>query len=175
VLCRRGGVDVYLHSGFCRSTRRNNPDGIVIFIIMSHWCFTFMSCPLCDMQVSSGRSSTQIILRFSWFFSRQANSGILPQIRPPTLSMYYSIILSVSRYSAVGIATSDPGGVKNFHFSMSYRLVLGSTQTPIQWVPGALSSGVKRPGREFDHSPPASSEVKRMWIYTSTPPYNFVV
>jgi hypothetical protein len=31
---------------------------------------------------------------------------------------------------------------------------LGPTQPPIQWVPGALSLGVKRPGREADHSPP---------------------
>jgi hypothetical protein len=31
-----------------------------------------------------------------------------------------------------------------------------------------LSSGVKRPGRETDHSPPASAEVKQMRIYTST-------
>jgi hypothetical protein len=38
------------------------------------------------------------------------------------------------------------------------------------WVPGALSSGVKRLGCEADHSPPASAEVKKMWIYTSTPP-----
>jgi hypothetical protein len=30
----------------------------------------------------------------------------------------------------------------------------------IQWVPGALSLGVKRPGREADHSPPSSAEVK---------------
>jgi hypothetical protein len=29
--------------------------------------------------------------------------------------------------------------------------------------------GVKRPGREADHSPPTSAEVKKMWIYTSTP------
>jgi hypothetical protein len=35
----------------------------------------------------------------------------------------------------------------------------------------ALSPGVSRPGREADHSPPASTEVKKMWIYTSTPPY----
>jgi hypothetical protein len=34
--------------------------------------------------------------------------------------------------------------------------------------------GVKRPGREADHSPPASAEVKKMWIYTSTPPYVFM-
>jgi hypothetical protein len=32
---------------------------------------------------------------------------------------------------------------------------------------------VKRPGRETDHSPP-SAEVKKMWIYISTPPYIFM-
>jgi hypothetical protein len=45
---------------------------------------------------------------------------------------------------------------------------------PIQWVPGALSMGVKQPVREADHSPPTSAEVKKMWIYTSTPPYAFM-
>jgi hypothetical protein len=34
----------------------------------------------------------------------------------------------------------------------------------------AISLGVKRPGRETDHSPPTSIEVKNTWIYTSTPP-----
>jgi hypothetical protein len=29
---------------------------------------------------------------------------------------------------------------------------------------------LQRPGREADHSPPASVEVKKMWIYTPTPP-----
>jgi hypothetical protein len=33
---------------------------------------------------------------------------------------------------------------------------------------------VKRPGREADHSPPASAEIKKTWIYTSTPPYVFM-
>jgi hypothetical protein len=60
--------------------------------------------------------------------------------------------------------SSSPGKVKNFHFSMSSRPALGSTQPPIQWVPGALSPGVKRPGREADHLPPASTEVKKTWI-----------
>jgi hypothetical protein len=35
---------------------------------------------------------------------------------------------------------------------------------------GALSLGVKRPGREADHSPPSSAEAKNAWTYTSTPP-----
>jgi hypothetical protein len=37
---------------------------------------------------------------------------------------------------------------------------VGPTHPPIQWVPGALSLGVKLPGREADHSPPSSAEVK---------------
>jgi hypothetical protein len=40
------------------------------------------------------------------------------------------------------------------------RPAVGSTQTPMQRVPGALSLEVKRPGREADHSPPSSAEVK---------------
>jgi hypothetical protein len=46
---------------------------------------------------------------------------------------------------------------------------MGSTESPIQWVTGACSLGVKRPGREADYSPPASAEVKKIWIYISTP------
>jgi hypothetical protein len=40
------------------------------------------------------------------------------------------------------------------------RKVLGTTQPPIQWVLGALSLRVKRPGREADNSLPSSAEVK---------------
>jgi len=39
-----------------------------------------------------------------------------------------------------------------------------------QWVPGALSLGVKRQGREADHSPPSSAEFDNASKYTSTPP-----
>jgi hypothetical protein len=65
--------------------------------------------------------------------------------------------------------SSSPGTVKNFLLSRSSRTALRPTQPPFQWVPGALSTGVKRSGREFYHSPPTSAEVKNMWIYTSTP------
>jgi amino acid transporter len=46
-----------------------------------------------------------------------------------------------------------------FLFTAS-RMDLGPTQPPIKWVPWGLSLGVKRPGREADHSPPSSAEVK---------------
>jgi hypothetical protein len=51
-------------------------------------------------------------------------------------------------------------GLGIFLFSIASRLALGSTQPPIQWVPGALSLGVRRLGREANHSPPSRAEVK---------------
>jgi hypothetical protein len=56
-------------------------------------------------------------------------------------------------------------------FTTASRPALGPTQLPIQWVPGVLSLGVKRPRREADHSLPSSAEVKNAWSYTSTPQY----
>jgi hypothetical protein len=53
-------------------------------------------------------------------------------------------------------------------------MALESTQPPIQWVPGVLSLGLKRPGHEADHSPPSSAEVKNAWRYTSAPQYVFM-
>jgi hypothetical protein len=67
--------------------------------------------------------------------------------------------------------SSSPGRVKNFLFFTASRLAMGPTQPPIQWVPETLSPGVNRHGREADHSPPTSSEVKKIWICTYTPPY----
>jgi hypothetical protein len=81
-----------------------------------------------------------------------------------------------SQNSVVGIATSyglDDRGV-GVRVPVGSRPALGPTKSPIQWIPGALSPWVKRPGCEADHSPPASVEVKKIWIYTSTPPYAFM-
>jgi len=45
------------------------------------------------------------------------------------------------------------------------RNLINENQPPIQWV-----RGVKRPGREADHSPPSTAKLKNVWRYTSTPP-----
>jgi hypothetical protein len=60
-------------------------------------------------------------------------------------------------------------GLGIFLFTTASRTALRSTQPPIQWVLGALSLEIKWPGREADHSPPSSAEVKNAWSYTSTP------
>jgi hypothetical protein len=51
-------------------------------------------------------------------------------------------------------------GARNFLFTTASRTDLGPTQPPIQWVLGAPSLGVKRPGREADHSYPSSADVR---------------
>jgi hypothetical protein len=60
-------------------------------------------------------------------------------------------------------------------FTTAFRTALGPTQPPIQWVPGTLSLGIQRPGREADHSPPYSAEVKEcveLYLHSpNTPPW----
>jgi hypothetical protein len=60
-----------------------------------------------------------------------------------------------------------------FFFTTASRTALGPTQLPIQWVPGALSLGIKRSGREADHSSPSSAEVKEwveLYLYSPNKP-----
>jgi hypothetical protein len=44
-------------------------------------------------------------------------------------------------------------------FAIAARPAVVLTQPPVQWLPWALPTGVKRQGREGDHSPPTSAEV----------------
>jgi hypothetical protein len=60
-------------------------------------------------------------------------------------------------------------------FAIASRPALGPTQPPIQWVPGALLPGAKRPWREADHS---LHLVPRSRMYGAIPPlplYAFMV
>jgi hypothetical protein len=65
-------------------------------------------------------------------------------------------------------------GLGIFLFTTVSRMALRPTQPPVQWVPGALSLGVKQLRREGDHSPLSSAEVKNAWSYTSAPQYVFM-
>jgi hypothetical protein len=61
-------------------------------------------------------------------------------------------------------------GLGIFLFTTMSRTALGPTQPPIQWVPGALSLGVKQQRHEFDHSPPSSAKVKEcVELYLHSP------
>jgi len=49
----------------------------------------------------------------------------------------------------------------------------GPKQRPIQRVPGVVSSRVRWPRHEADHSPPSNAEVKDVWSYNSDGYTNF--
>jgi hypothetical protein len=53
-------------------------------------------------------------------------------------------------------------------FFLFARPDLGPTRPPIQWVPGTVTVGAKRPRCEASHPPPYSAEVKNAWSYTFT-------
>jgi len=86
-----------------------------------------------------------------------------------TLGLVYELFVSrVAQYSVwlragrPGDRGSIPGkGQRIFPLISVSRPALGPTQPPVQWVPGVLSQGTKaRPGRDADHSPPSSAEVR---------------
>ena len=54
-------------------------------------------------------------------------------------------------------------------FSEKSKPALETSQTTVQWTTGTLYFGVKRPGREVDHSPSTTVEVKNERNYNSSP------
>jgi hypothetical protein len=75
-------------------------------------------------------------------------------------NLYLVTALLTATGWTIGILGFDSRrGLGIFLFTTAFRTALGPTY-PIHWVPDAFSLGVKRPGREADHSPPSSAEVK---------------
>jgi hypothetical protein len=66
-----------------------------------------------------------------------------------------------------GVGVRVPVGLRIF--SKSSRSTLGSTQHPIQWVPGALSPGVKRQGREADQTSSKCQGQENVDLYIHSP------
>jgi len=61
-----------------------------------------------------------------------------------------------------------PAETRDIFFFTSSTPIMGSTQPPAQWAQDFSLSG-KQWGREFDHSPPYSADVKNEYRYTSAP------
>jgi hypothetical protein len=126
-------------------------------------------------------SSTENTTKSRDLIEQQSKDTLRAQKDCKCMSILQSVLLMRKWFRIVGIAigyglddgdrSSSSGRVKNFLFSMSSTPALGFTQPPIQWGTGVSFPGVKRPGREADHSLPSSAQVKKLWTYTSTPPY----
>jgi hypothetical protein len=106
-------------------------------------------------------------LPLAWHTHRPWREHVLVKFQNSVMFFRFGLILqtsSKSRDSSVGIVT---------------RLQTGWPCPERLWGPPNLLPngyqrffpwGVKRPGREVDHSPPSSAEVKNACKYTSTPP-----
>jgi hypothetical protein len=103
---------------------------------------------------------------------------------PHSINCLYLYPLHERRDSVVGIATTyglDDREV-GIRIPVGSRIFSSPRRPGRLWSPSSLLSNeyrglfprvLKWPGREAAHSPPASTQVKKMWIYTSTPPYVF--
>jgi hypothetical protein len=98
---------------------------------------------------------------------------------------FYTYIDEKSRDSSVGIAlgyglknrssrVQFPVGAGNFTLHQRVQKSSGAHPASYSMGTGVPSLGAKRPGREADHSPPSSAEVKNAWKYTSIPQYVFM-
>ena len=63
-----------------------------------------------------------------------------------------------------------PVGARDMSLLQNAYPALRPTQPHIEWVPGILSRGMKRPERDVDQSHPFRAEIKSKWGYTSIPP-----
>jgi hypothetical protein len=62
-------------------------------------------------------------------------------------------------------------GRDNAFFSTAWR----PTLRRIQWLPKAMSPGIKWLGREAEHLPQSSAKAKNAWMYAYIPPFVFMV
>jgi hypothetical protein len=76
--------------------------------------------------------------------------------------------MQLSRFRVERLGFECRQGEDNFFSKMS-RSTLGPTQSPIQWIPGALFPGVKRRRRETDHSTVSSADVKNGGVMSPLP------
>jgi hypothetical protein len=60
---------------------------------------------------------------------------------------------------------------RDFFVLYSVQSGYGAQALPIQWVDGAFSPGINRPGREAYRWPAPSAKFKYAWSYTATSSY----
>jgi hypothetical protein len=147
--------------------------------ICNSFTFSYFYLFLC-WTLSISLSFLLTVLSFSYIGSVQV-SHTLPNLEDQTKVLKRIMLCSwlCSLAISVNIVTGLWAGWLGFDFwqrskfflhATMITLALGSTQTPIQWVPGFLSPGVKWLVCDADHLPPSCAEVKNVWSYTPTRP-----
>jgi hypothetical protein len=89
-------------------------------------------------------------------YASASTSKVIVSLRSNVTDSYEGI---AKDYGLDDRGSQFPAVARFFSFPQRPDWLLGLTQPHIQWTPGALFLGVKRPGHEGDHSPPSSAEV----------------
>jgi hypothetical protein len=77
-----------------------------------------------------------------------------------------------NRHCLISLNSLDPHKLLPYYFPLSLCILF--VRCPVQCILGAISPGANRPKREADQSLQTSAEVKKIWIYESTPLYTFM-
>jgi hypothetical protein len=126
--------------------------------------------------VSANKKDIIVSVALNHFFSLHQFKLIFQTTHRKFLNLYYFIycmsyntVDCIGLMLRVGLAQTGyglefrgliPGRGKIFLFSIAAVPSLRPTQPRIQWVQGTVFPAVKWQGREADHSPPFSAEVK---------------
>jgi hypothetical protein len=142
-------------------------------------CYIYSNSPFCSILKTWG---------YIWpIYLYPADTRNYPSASLPAVLCSSTFLICLSLHlswdSSVGIATGYGLDGREVGVRVLVRSkMFSSPRHPDQfWGPPSLlfngyrgfSPGIKRPGREADHSPPTSANVKNTWIHTSTPPYAF--
>jgi hypothetical protein len=132
----------------------------------------------CNIQIKVSFHPSDMLVRCAVRISSPRNTGTLDK---HTVRHHYMICTSPLHIS-VGSQVQGDTGCKIGVLGFDSRRGLGIFSLPSCpdrfWCSLSLLFGgyprlfflvIKQPGREADHSPPSSAEVKNMWIYTSNP------
>jgi hypothetical protein len=117
--------------------------------------------PFLTLPIATQSHNTTVIMYLSWVPSLELNFSEQGEL------IRYRNWLRTGRPSG---RSSCPGRGKIFLLFTLSISALKTTQAPIQWVPVDISPGIKRLGREADHSPPTSAEVKKKCNYVPHTP-----
>jgi len=142
-------------------------------------CETFLT--ICLMAVSTAVSQMwwTCTLRYVLIYTVRTQYSCLQVISWHYIDRFYffhsSLVSIVTRLwtGQLGLNSQQKQGI--FLLATASRPLLGPTQPPIQWAPEAFPPGIKQPGHEAYHLPPASVKIKNAWSYTYIPPYVFMV
>jgi hypothetical protein len=99
-------------------------------------------------------------------FSLSGNYG-------PNKILIFTIVREIF-WTSIRVGVRDPVRGQDFYRFHVVRACSGAYPASCRMDTGAFPPGAKRQGREADHWPPTSAEVKNTLIYTSTPPCVFM-